>query len=93
MGITFGDYLIDSGYYEPEEESMPMPGRDDWMEAEYREMKRAEDEQIEKDRAMKAERCPTCNMTDAGYSVYIEGWCRDPWHGDDHLRAASVREG
>jgi hypothetical protein len=32
------------------------------------------------------ERCPTCNMTDAGYSVYIKGWCRDPWHGDDHLR-------
>lgn len=32
------------------------------------------------------ERCPTCNMTDAGYVVYIEGWCRDPWHGDDHLR-------
>lgn len=34
-------------------------------------------------------RCPTCNMTDAGYSVYIKGWCRDPWHGDDHLRASS----
>jgi hypothetical protein len=25
-------------------------------------------------------------MTDSGYSVYIEGWCRDPWHGDAHLR-------
>jgi hypothetical protein len=34
----------------------------------------------------RAERCPTCNMTDVGYSVYVEGWCRDPWHGDDHLR-------
>jgi hypothetical protein len=31
-------------------------------------------------------RCPTCNMTDAGYSVYIEGWYRDPWHSDNHLR-------
>lgn len=25
MGITYGDHLIDSGYYDPEEESMPMP--------------------------------------------------------------------
>lgn len=24
MGITFGDYLIDSGYYDPEEEPMPV---------------------------------------------------------------------
>lgn len=24
MGITFGDYLIDSGYYDPEEEPMPI---------------------------------------------------------------------
>jgi len=24
MGITFGDYLIDSGYYDPKEASMPV---------------------------------------------------------------------
>lgn len=24
MGITYGDYLIDSGYYEPKEEPMPV---------------------------------------------------------------------
>lgn len=28
MGITFGDYLIDSGYYDPEEEPMPFDDKD-----------------------------------------------------------------
>jgi hypothetical protein len=28
MGITFGDHLIDSGYYDPEEETMPVEERD-----------------------------------------------------------------
>jgi hypothetical protein len=41
-----------------------------------------------------AECCPTCGRTDAEHkvrAVYTEGGthhhlCRDPWHGDDHLR-------
>jgi hypothetical protein len=28
MGITYGDYLIDSGYYDPEEEPMPFDAKD-----------------------------------------------------------------
>lgn len=28
MGITFGDHLIDSGYYEPEEEAYEMSDRE-----------------------------------------------------------------
>ena len=41
MGITFGDYLIDSGYYDPEEE--PMPVEDMRTQAEFDErMERAE---------------------------------------------------
>lgn len=39
------------------------------------------------------ERCPTCNVTDAGYSVFVKGWCRDPWHGDDHLRSKAKSGG
>jgi hypothetical protein len=41
MGITFGDYLIDSGYYDPEEE--PMPSADEQAQADFDErMGRAE---------------------------------------------------
>lgn len=28
MGITYGDYLIDSGHYDPEEEPMPFDAKD-----------------------------------------------------------------
>lgn len=28
MGITYGDYLIDSGHYDPEEESMPFDAKE-----------------------------------------------------------------
>lgn len=41
MGITFGDYLIDSGHYDPEEE--PMPSADEQAQADFDErMTRAE---------------------------------------------------
>ena len=35
------------------------------------------------------ERCPTCKRTDDGYILEMLD-CRDPWHGDDHLRRKSA---
>lgn len=36
MGITYGDYLIDSGYYDPEEEPMPIDAEERMHLAEER---------------------------------------------------------
>lgn len=34
-------------------------------------------------------RCPTCHRSDEEYSAF-EGYCSDPWHGDDHLRRSAA---
>lgn len=38
MAITYGDYLIDSGYYDPEEEPMPLDAEERMHNAEQRGM-------------------------------------------------------
>lgn len=36
-----------------------------------------------------AHRCPTCHRCDAEYRKGVH-YCRDPWHGDDHLRRSAA---
>lgn len=34
--------------------------------------------------------CPTCGLDDLGFKSRSARACRDPWHGDDHLRKPPV---